>query len=825
MIINFLRYVESDEPEWRGYIYMLALFVITILNTIINAQALFMQYDISLRIKTALISAIYRKSLRLSSNGRKEMTIGETTNLMAIDAQKFMDLVPFLNMTWTSPLGIILCMYFLWGILGPSSLAGLAVMVLMIPLNAYVAGKMKKYQINMMKEKDRRVKLMDEILNGIKVLKLYAWEPSFAEQVLGIRNREISYLKEAAMLNAFSTFLWTCAPVLVALSSFTVYVLIDENNILDAQTAFVSLTYFNMLRVPLNMLPSLMVYLVQVNVSLNRINKFMNSDELDPNNVTHDKEYKAPIVARDASFTWDTSEKSVLRDVTCRVDEGSLTAVVGSVGSGKSSLLAALLGDMKRTKGMVNVFGKIAYVPQQAWMQNSTLQKNITFGKKLNKELYDRVVDACALRPDLAMLPGGDLTEIGEKGINLSGGQKQRISVARSVYSNGSLYLLDDPLSAVDAHVGKHIFEKVIGPRGLLRNKTRVLVTHGVSFLPQVDNILVLKNGTITETGSYNELLAQKGAFADFLVQYLSEKKEEELDPETESELEEIQKNLEQHLGKKNLERQLTRTKTATAISDLARVKTEPEAKRKSRLTSVMSEEDGLDVHEETKVGQNLIETEKAEVGGVSLKVYSYYAKSVGYLATFAGIMFLVGFQGFKSGADIWLSKWSDDPLASVKDSVRNKYLGVYGTLGLFQALCVMAGTLMLSIITLNAASKLHSTMLMRIMRSPMSFFETTPLGRILNRFSKDIDYVDLQIPMNVRMLVNTGMSVVGTVIVMITAMPLFIVVILPVSLVYYFVQKFYVNTARQVKRLESITRSPIYTHFSESITGAPTIR
>ena len=188
---------------------MLALFVITILNTIINAQALFMQYDISLRIKTALISAIYRKSLRLSSNGRKEMTIGETTNLMAIDAQKFMDLVPFLNMTWTSPLGIILCMYFLWGILGPSSLAGLAVMVHSTPLNADVAGKMKKYQINMMKEKDRRVKLMDEILNGIKVLKLYAWEPSFAEQVLGIRNKEISYLKEAAMLNAFSTFLWT----------------------------------------------------------------------------------------------------------------------------------------------------------------------------------------------------------------------------------------------------------------------------------------------------------------------------------------------------------------------------------------------------------------------------------------------------------------------------------------------------------------------------------------------------------------------------------------------------------------------------------------
>ena len=813
----FLRYVETDEPAWRGYLYIITLFVVTIINTIINVQALFIQYDIGLRIKTSLISAIYRKSLKLSSGSRKVMTVGETTNLMALDAQRFMDVVPFLNMAWTSPLGIILCMYFLWGILGPSSLAGLAVMVLMIPLNGIVAAKMKKYQISMMKEKDKRVKLMDEILNGMKVLKLYAWEPSFAEQVLGIRSKEIKYLKDAALLNAFTTFLWTCAPVLVALSSFTVFVLVSEDNVLDAQTAFVSLTYFNMLRIPLNFLPSLIVYLVQVNVSLKRINAFMNAEELDPNNVTHDKEFNSPIVAANASFTWDKDEKPVLQDVSCRVDEGSLTAIVGAVGSGKSSLLSALLGDMKRTKGIVNVFGKIAYVPQQAWIQNSTLQGNITFGKRYNKELYNRVVDSCALGPDLEMLPGGDQTEIGEKGINLSGGQKQRISMARSVYSNGSLYLLDDPLSAVDAHVGKHIFEKVIGPQGLLRNKTRVLVTHGVSFLPEVDKILVMKDGTITETGSYEELLAQKGAFAEFLVQYLSEKKEEELDPETESELEEIQKNLEKHLGKKNLERQLSKTKTATAISDLARYKSDTS---KNRVVSISEEEE-----QGTRVGQNLIETEKAEVGGVSWKVYSYYAKSVGFLSSLLAMGFLFSYQGFQVAGNIWLSKWSDDPLASTQDSTRDMYLGVYGALGLGQGLCIMIGSLMLAIFTLNAASKLHSTLLMRIMRSPMSFFETTPLGRILNRFSKDVDIVDTMIPMNIRLMFNMMMSVSGTVVVIVFALPIFIVVIIPVGIVYYFVQKFYVSTARQVKRLESISRSPIYTHFSESISGASTIR
>ena len=742
---------------------------------------------------------------------------------MAIDSQKFMDVVLFLNMAWSSPLGIILCMYFLWGILGPSSLAGLAVMVLMIPLNAFVANKMKIYQISQMKEKDRRVKLMDEVLNGIKVLKLYAWEPSFQDQILKIRDGEITALKKAAYMNAFTTFLWTCAPFLVALSSFTVYVLIDPNNVLDAQTAFVSLTYFNMLRIPLNFLPQLLVYLVQVGVSLKRINKFMNSEELDPNNVTNDEDFHNPVIAENAEFAWEDNAKPVLREINLRVEEGSLTAVVGTVGSGKSSLLSALLGEMKRIKGMVNVHGKVAYVPQQAWIQNATLQGNITFGKRYNKELYDRVVDACALKTDLEMLPGGDQTEIGEKGINLSGGQKQRVSVARSVYNNGSLYLLDDPLSAVDAHVGKHMFEKVIGPKGLLKNKTRILVTHGVSFLPEVDNIIVMKDGCITETGSYTELLAEKGAFADFLVQYLSEKKEEEeLDPETESELEGLQKELEQHLGKVQLERQLSKAKTATAISQLDK---EPKIQR-SRSKLFATKEDEKDKHTATvKAGQNLIDAESAEEGGVKWQVYAYYAKSVGYLSSLAAFLFYVAFQGFSVGANIWLSRWSDDPLATTQVSTRNMYLIVYGILGLFQGLSIMMGTVFFAKYTLSAATKLHKTMLLRILRSPMSFFDTTPLGRILNRFSKEIDIVDNQIPMNMRMMFTTSLNVIGTVFVIVFAMPFFIVVVLPVAVLYYFVQKFYVSTARQVKRMESVTRSPIYTHFGETISGASTIR
>ena len=658
-LVNFLiAFVESDEPMWKGYLYTITLIAVTMLNTIINSQYFFFQYSIGLKIRTALTSAIYRKSLRLSGASRKEMTVGETTNLMAIDTQKFMDVVLFLNMIWSSPLSIVLCMYFLWNILGVASLAGLAVMVLMIPMNMVVASKMKKYQIAQMRFKDKRVKLMDEVLNGIKVLKLYAWEPSFSYQILRIREEEIGSLKRAAYMNAFSTFLWTCAPFLVALCSFTVYVLIDPNNVLDAQTAFVSLTYFNMLRLPLNMLPNLIVYMVQCSVSLKRINGYMNSEELSSDTVGKDTNVPEPVKAQNASFTWD-STRDTLQDINMSVQAGSLVAVVGSVGSGKSSLLSALLGEMTRTSGSVNVHGTTAYVPQQAWIQNSTLEGNITFGKRYNRALYDRVVEACALRPDLDMLPAGDQTEIGERGINLSGGQKQRLSVARAVYSNRALYLLDDPLSAVDAHVGKHMFDKVFGPQGLLRHKTRVLVTHGVSYLPQMDNIIVMKEGRITESGSYRELLDRKGEFADFLIQYLSEKKEtKEMDPETETELDELQKDLEQHFGKAQLQRKMSRAKTATAISDLDK----DQLRRRHHGGSLMrtTSKSTIDDEEEAAhnlantdamgaagipVGQTLIDAEKAETGGVKAAVYIYYAKSVGFVATIVACLFYIGFQ------------------------------------------------------------------------------------------------------------------------------------------------------------------------------------
>lgn len=234
------------------------------------------------------------------------------------------------------------------------------------------------------------------------------------------------------------------------------------------------------------------------------------------------------IHVKNGLFSWDKDELPVLENISLDIPAGSLVAVVGPVGSGKSSLLSAFLGETEKLEGLVAVKGAVAYVPQQAWMQNATLRDNITFGKPFNSRVYQKVIDSCALKTDLEILPGGDMTEIGERGINLSGGQKQRINLARAVYFNADVYLLDDPLSAVDAHVGKHLFEKVIGPKGTLHKKTRVLVTHNISFLPQVDKIIVLKDGTVSEEGSYSELMAREGEFADYVITYTAKQQQQE---------------------------------------------------------------------------------------------------------------------------------------------------------------------------------------------------------------------------------------------------------------------------------------------------------
>uniref|UniRef100_A0A6Q2ZAR5 ABC-type glutathione-S-conjugate transporter n=1 Tax=Esox lucius TaxID=8010 RepID=A0A6Q2ZAR5_ESOLU len=748
LLLGFMK--EEEAPLWKGYFYATLMFLLSCLQSLLNHQYMYTCFTVGMRVKTAVMGLVYRKSLVINSASRRTCTVGEIVNLVSADTQKLMDFVVYFNAVWLAPIEIALCLFFLWQHLGPSALAGIATVILIFPLNGFIAKKRSKLQVQM-KYMDGRIKLMNEILNGIKILKFYAWEKAFLEQVLGYREKELKALKKSQILYSISIASFNSSTFLIAFAMFGVYVLTDDKNVLDAQKVFVSMALINILKTPLSQLPFAMSTTMQAIVSLKRLGKYLCSEELKEDNVT-----KTPlngVLIDNGTFSWTKEGPPCLRRINVRVPKGSLVAVVGHVGSGKSSLLSAMLGETEKRSGNVSVKGSVAYVPQQAWIQNATVQENVVFGREKQKTWYQRVLEACALLPDLNILPAGDSTEIGEKGLNLSGGQKQRVSLARAVYRKADIYLLDDPLSAVDAHVGQHIFDKVIGPKGVLRDKTRVLVTHGMSFLPQADLILVLVEGEITESGSYQELLSRHGAFADFIHTFASNDRKESI----------------------------------------------TEAATQRGVCPFLPTDWGMFSPQ------------------VRLEMYMEYFKTIG-MAFIIPIVFLYAFQqGASLAYNYWLSLWADEPIVNGTQIDTDMKLAVYGALGFEHT-----NVLMLCII---ASRHLHMDLLKNVLHSPMSFFETTPSGNLLNRFAKEIDAIDCMIPDGLKMMLGYLFKLMEVCIIVMLATPFAMVVLLPLAILYAFVQSFYVATSCQLRRLESVSRSPIYTHFNETVQGASVIR
>uniref|UniRef100_A0A803TJ81 Multidrug resistance-associated protein 1 n=1 Tax=Anolis carolinensis TaxID=28377 RepID=A0A803TJ81_ANOCA len=787
---------DQSAPNWQGYFYTALLFLSAGLQTLVLHQYFHICFVTGMRLKTAVIGAIYRKALVITHSARKSSTVGEIVNLMSVDAQRFMDLATYINMVWSAPLQVILALYLLWQNLGPSVLAGVAVMLLLVPVNAVIAMKTKTYQVAHMKSKDNRIKLMNEILNGIKVLKLYAWELAFKEKVLGIRKEELRVLKKSAYLAAIGTFTWVCAPFLVSRKGTKIsrcFENIDYKNVLDNPERWISETLLYSLK----------------SISHISLLKFKRQ---------HASTSTEVITVRNATFSWSRSDLPCLNNINFAVPEHRLVAVVGQVGCGKSSLLSALLGEMEKREGLVSLKGSVAYVPQQAWIQNATLKENILFGREARERQYNCVVEACALLPDLEVLPSGDQTEIGEKGVNLSGGQKQRVSLARAVYSDADIYLMDDPLSAVDAHVGRHIFEKVIGPKGILKKKTRILVTHGVSYLPVVDTIIVLSEGKVSEMGSYQELLQRDGAFAEFLRTFASAEQTRESDGANSPAAKE-EKHLENGIlandGPGNpLHRQLSNSSTFSG-----------EAGKTLSQNSTTELQKAPAAAATEKSAWKLTEADTAKTGKVKPRVYWEYMKATGlWLALLSLLLFLCNHVA-SLASNYWLSLWTDDPVINGTQQNTDLRLAVYGALGFSQGVAVFGYSMAVSVGGLLASRRLHLGLLHSVLRCPMGFFERTPSGNLVNRFSKEIDTIDSMIPQIIKMFMGSLFNVVGACVVILLATPLAAVAIPPLALVYFFVQRFYVATSRQLKRLESVSRSPVYSHFNETLLGVSVIR
>ncbi|XP_076445818.1 multidrug resistance-associated protein 1-like [Babylonia areolata] len=857
-MIQFME-ARGGEPVWRGYLYAGSLFLMNVVRSLCQHSCHFLSTCLAIRVSGSLTSAVYRKALRMNSEARRGTSVGEIVNLMSVDAHIIELFISFSPRVWLSPGLVLVPLYLLYTTVGVALLAGAAFMAALFAVNTLLMNKLRLFQRTIMSIKDKRVKVINEVLNGIKILKLYAWEPSFEDKVTQIRDQELSVLLKAAFIDSFLCFSWSASTYWMTLFTFMTYVLVDESHTLDASTAFVALSYFNTIRVGLNIMPIVIREGVKSMVSMGRISSYLNTPDLDTSHVVKDCDSGVnAVVITNGSFSWDKATPPALSHINLEVERGSLVAVVGQVGVGKSSLLSAILGEMETVHGCVNISGSIAYVPQQAWIQNDTLKNNILFGRDCDHDLYHRVLHACALEPDLEMLPVGDMTEIGEKGINLSGGQKQRVSVARAVYSDPDVILLDDPLSAVDSHVGRHMFDKVIGNSGLLRGKTRILVTHGLQWLPRVDCIVVLSEGRVTERGTYQQLLSHDGPFAQFLTSYLITQDQESESDEEDEEAQTVKRDILQRLASVHTETEGEENAADIVLKHLSgdhkdhgekrphgqkdHGEKRPHGQKDHGEKRPHGQKDhgekrphGQKDHRDQGDQSKLMTEEEADSGQVNIGVYKQMAMSLGYKCSLLMLVLYTGGKGWALGANLWLTAWVDDPQlrnltalppnSTDRQQLNRFYLGVYTVFGVALTVFVVLYSILMALRRVHAARTMHQKMLNRLLRAPMAFFDTTPLGRIVNRFSQDMDMLDSQVCLNLEVWMEQAELLVSSVLAITITTPIFLVVFAPTFLLYYLGLKFYIGTLCQLHRLQSKKRSPIYSHFGETLTGAHVIR
>ncbi|KAL8772637.1 MAG: hypothetical protein Q9209_002298 [Squamulea sp. 1 TL-2023] len=832
LLITFIdsyRKGQQRQPVIRGAAIAIAMFVVSASQTVCLHQYFQRAFETGMRVKSSMIALIYSKSMKLSNEGRAAKSTGDIVNYMAVDTQRLQDLTQYGQMLWSAPFQIALCMISLYQLVGLSMLAGVGAMILMIPVNGLIARVMKQLQKEQMKNKDSRTRLTTEILNNMKSIKLYAWSTAFMNKLNIIRNdQELKTLRKIGASQAVANFTWSTTPFLVSCSTFAVFVLTVDKP-LTTDIVFPALTLFNLLSFPLAILPMVITSIVEATVAVGRLTDYFTAEEVQPEAViTKDPAIYTgdeAVRVRDATFTWDKS-RHCLEDINFSANKGELNCVVGRVGSGKSSLLQTLLGDIWKISGEVVVHGRTAYVAQQAWVMNATVKENIVFGHRWDPHFYDRTINACALMEDFKTLPDGDRTEVGERGISLSGGQKARLTLARAVYARADVYILDDCLSAVDQHVGRHLIDQVLGPRGLLASKARILATNSIPILLEADFITLLRDGRIAEKGTYDQLMAMKGEVSN-LIKTANNEEEETPSPSEDSSKTTSSPQSEDSttvIGTGNGEED-DRDQLQEGFGELAPLRgngggtgrrfSSSTLRRASSASPFKGPQGKLPDEEGAKTKQS---KEVGEQGKVRWDVYGEYAKTSNLFAVAVYMTVLIAAQTVSIGGSLWLKNWSEVNQRYRGNPEVGKYIGVYFAFGVGSAGLVVVQTLILWIFcSIEASRKLHERMAFAIFRSPMSFFETTPTGRILNRFSSDIYRVD-------ELFVNTARAI-YTLVLIAASTPAFVTLILPLGGVYLYIQRYYLRTSRELKRLDSISRSPIYAHFQESLGGMTTIR
>ncbi|GLJ18144.1 hypothetical protein SUGI_0320510 [Cryptomeria japonica] len=796
MLVEYLGGAEHFAHE--GYVLASAFFGAKMVESLAQRQWYFGAQQLGLRVRSGLTALLYRKGLFLSNGSRQNHTSGEIINYMNVDVERIGNFASYMHDIWLLPVQVFLALVILYNSLGLSCIAGLAAIVAVMVGNIPFAKLQDEYQDKLMEAKDKRMRATSETLKNMRTLKLQAWEIKYLHRLQDLRGVEQGWLQKYLYASAAVTFLYWAAPTFVSVATFGSCVLMGIP--LTAGRVLSALATFRILQTPIYNFPELISMLAQTKVSLDRIARFLQEEELQSNaleNVSKDFSIDIAIEIKDAEFSWDrSSNKSTLRGINLHLKHGMKVAVCGSVGSGKSSLLSGILGEVPKLAGTVKVSGTKAYVPQSPWIQTGKIEDNILFGNSMDRTKYEKVLEACALKRDLEFFSHGDQTEIGERGINLSGGQKQRIQLARSMYQDADIYLLDDPFSALDAHTGTQLFNECL--HGILKSKTIVYVTHQVEFLPASDLILVMHDGEIVQVGSYDDLL-QSGT--DFLELVGAHHQALHTIGEAEK-------------GRVVIQQEDVRKRFCNALENELEEVHQNEA---TRDQAQKNKDDNL---------LQIVQEEERETGRVKLKTYSAFITAA-YKGALIPIILAaqILFQTLQIGSNYWMA-WATPPVENQKPTVSSTVLIlIYLVLAIASSICVLVRSLFLATAALEASRRLFTNMLTCIFHAPMSFFDSTPTGRILSRASSDQSTVDTDIPYRLGGLAFAVIQLFGIIIVMSQVAWQIFVVLIPVIIICIWYQHYYIASARELARLVSIRKAPIIHHFAESISGAAIIR
>ncbi|KAK2440991.1 ABC transporter C family member [Trifolium repens] len=798
LIDNLVQYLnDENKVKNDGYILAMTFVVAKLVECLSQRHWMFKFQQVGVRMQSMLVSMIYAKGLTLSSQSKEQHSSGEIINLLTVDAARIGEFCWYMHDPWMAVLQVSLALFILHRSVGVASVAAFAATVVVMLLNHPIASMQEKFQGKLMEFKDKRMKATSEILMNMRILKLQAWEMKFLSKIIRVRKLEEIWLKKFLVGSAIVRFLFFNAPTFVAVVTFGACVLLGIP--LESGKILTALATFRILQMPIYNLPDTISMIAQTKVSLDRIVAFLRLDDLQTDVVEKLPRGSSDIAIEidNGNFTWDLSSvNTTLKNTNLRVFHGMRVAVCGTVGSGKSSLLSCIIGEIPKLSGTLKVCGKKAYVAQSPWIQSGKIEENILFGSKMDSEKYERVLEACSLKKDLEVLPFGDQTIIGEKGINLSGGQKQRVQIARALYQDADIYLLDDPFSAVDAHTGSHLFKECL--IGLLKTKTVIYITHQVEFLPDADLILVMKEGRITQSGKYNDILTSGTDFMELVGAHRAALS-----------------------SVKSLERRNTFKESSITGEDTGLLS---DFELELEVENIDDQKGKLDDTVELK-GQ-LVEDEEREKGRIGFKVFWKYITTA-YGGALVPLIFLSQILTvvLQIASNYWMALATPVTATAEPDIGSLTLMVVYVSLAIGSSFGTLARAILAVIAGYKTATMLFNQMHFSFIRAPMSFFDANPSGRILNRASTDQSAIDMTIPNLAWGFTYNLVQVLGNVAVMSQAAWQVFIVLIPVMATCIWYQRYYSASARELARLTGICQAPVIQHFSETISGSTTIR